>query len=228
MLSDMIDLTWDWSIFLKRYLFVPYSFNFVFKENIINKISFNPSYNFSFITNGGGEITTNFFRLFEFNYYFSEGIDIKKGEFVYTHDTGVSFNFYTYKNLDIENNIGYTQTYVEGVYSKKMLYKIRYANLIYKNFFKVDYTTKDKYGVEISFLTDISSAFHTRLDDLPINQIDNIINITFTPKVGYRFNRNFTLTGIIKLGYCLDYSQVSDKFVNRFGAEFILQGVLSF
>jgi|GEM_PF-3775542 len=227
-LTDTIDLTWDWSVFIYRNYFLPYSFNFIFKDQVINNITFNPSYSFMMTLNGGGEVTTDFFRLFELNYYIAEGIDLKKGERVFTHDTSVGINFYTYKNVDIENTIGYMQSYTKGIYIKKMQYKIRFANLIYKNFFKLDYTTNDKYGVEISFLTDISSTFHIRLDNLPVNQVDNIINIEFTPKVGYRFNKNFTLTSITKFGYTLDYSQLTKKFVNRFGAEFILQGVLSF
>jgi hypothetical protein len=100
--------------------------------------------------------------------------------------------------------------------------------LIYKNFFKDNALKNDKYGVEISFLTSISSTFHNRLDNREINQIDNPLNLIFNPKVGYRFNRNFTLSGINRFGYYIDYSQKTKDVVHRFAAEFIVEGVMTF
>ena len=227
-LSDSLKLNWNWSIFLKSYFFLPYAFSFCFTESIVNTIVYTPSYIFTFIVVGGGERTTNIFKVLEMKYTISEIIGVKKGENSYKTQFAFSINFYTYKDLDIESTISYDINYVDAANKKELNHKIKLASMLYKNFFRKNYITNDKYGVEMSFLTEISSSFHNRLDDLPVSKIDNPFDFDFTPKVGYRFNKNLTLSGIIKLGYSFDYSQKTLEFVHRYGVEFSVEGVLSF
>ena len=85
--------------------------------------------------------------------------------------------------------------------------------------------------MEITIITEISSLFRNFLDNSLINNInktDNPINIDITPKIGYRFNKNFTLNNTLKLGYTLDYSQITNGAVHRYGAEISSEGVFTF
>ena len=227
-LTDKLRLTWDWSLFLKSYYFLPYSFTYMFTESITNTVSYRPGYFFTFLFNGGGETVTDILRLFGLNYSFSESIGIRDMDYSFNSVWSATIFMNTYKNLDLEFTFIYDQYYINAPYNDVLDHTITFASLIYKNFFRKNFITNDKYGIEMSYLIEISSKFHNRLDNLPINKVDNPIGIDLTPKIGYRFNKNFTLSGIVRLGYSADYSQITKETVHRYAAELTLEGLFSF
>lgn len=227
-LTDIIRLIWDWGFLIRKDLFLPYSFEVGISESIVNKVIYTPSYIVDLVLYGMGELATNIFRNLEFKYSVAERLDLKKDNNSYKTTFDLNLNLYTYRNLDIESSLSYELTYTDGLNNELLDHRIKFSTMQYKNFFKKNYITNDKYGIEISFLTELSSAFHNRLDNRDIDKVDNPIDLEFTPKIGYRFNRNFTLSGVTKYGYSLDYSRTTDKVVHRFGAEFYLEGKLSF
>ncbi len=228
LLNDNLRLIWDWSIYLNPSYFLPYCFTFIFNESIANTVFYNPNYSYSFLLNGKGEIATNIFRIFEIKYFISENISVKLTENIYTTEIGLSFNFYTYSNFDIENSVMYRQNFYYGVDNKKLEHEIILATLIYKNFFKKNQLTFDKYGFEMSYFIESISRFHSRFDEIEDIQVDTPLELIITSKLGYRFNKNLTLNGIIKLGYSLDYSRFLNLYVHRFGTEMILEGIMTF
>lgn len=227
-LEDEIEGTWDWLIFLDQRLCLPTSFSTKFKEVIVNTLTYRSSYYITLLLSGAGELYTQRFRSIEINYTLSELVKIADIGNTYTTNTGFVINFYTFTDIDIESSIYYDFIVADEINNQKISHKITASNYIYKNFFKKNYVTGDKAGLEMSFLTRLSARFHNRLDSLTVTTVDNPLDLKITPKIGWRFNKNFTITGILNLGYSLDYYQATDSFVHRLGMEFSIEGVWYF
>jgi len=88
--------------------------------------------------------------------------------------------------------------------------------------------TNNLYGFDMSYQLDIKSNFHIRFDRQPVFKVDNPIDLLFTAKFGYKFNKNFSLYSLMKFGYSIDYSQLTEDRVNRFGGELSLEGIFTF
>lgn len=227
-LNDSVKLSWDWSIYLEPGWFLPYSFSTGFYERIVNLMDYDPSYTISVMLNGGGDTPTMNLKDIEFKYSISENISIKKDENNYDTENNIYVKLVSFKSLEVENSFNYRQYLTDNIFYKKIEHRFTYGWLLYINFFKRDYDTDDEYGFELSLLLQAGSFFHNMIGDWITTIVDNPIKIDFTPKLGYRFNHNFTLNGTIHLAYSLDYSQREFKYVSRFGAEFVLEGNLSF
>ncbi|MCG8570498.1 MAG: hypothetical protein MJB14_10195, partial [Spirochaetes bacterium] len=98
---------------------------------------------------------------------------------------------------------------------------------IYKNFFKKNYITNDQYGIEMIFTLENITQLYQKIDGIP-DQTDTPLYMTFTPKLGYRFNKNLKLSGIIKLASKVEYSKELEQTISSFAAEMAIEGILTF
>jgi len=227
LLSDSLRMIFDWSAFLDKRFFIPNKFIFNFIESISNSVFYNPSYNFIFTLSGLGYFFSAYFREINSEYIITEDLNLKNGENIYKTQTSISLNFYLFNGMDIESAINYDITYYESTLRKEISQSIIFKAKIYKDFYKKNFVTNDKYGFDLNFLLEVNSSFYNRFDKIT-EMLDSPLKLYFTPSLGYRFNRNVRITGNTKLGYNLEYSQQTGVIRNNFAAEFFLEGVLTF
>jgi hypothetical protein len=231
LLSDNLKFTFDWSLYLDRRFFLPYKFIYNVIETITNTVFYSPGYNFIFSLAGKGEAASDYFKKIELEYVVAENIGVLKDNNDYKTQTSVVLDFLLFNGLDIETAFDYDIAYTEGFYKKEFHHSIALKTKIYKDFLKKNLVTDDKSGIELTFLTELHSDFYHRLDELT-EMTDNPLRIYFTPSIGYRFNRNITISFNTVYGYSMDYYQrartEAEKMRHNFGLEISVEGVMNF
>ncbi|HOV14387.1 MAG TPA: hypothetical protein PK771_08900, partial [Spirochaetota bacterium] len=226
-LRDSLKFDINWSIFLTKSFFLPYKFTFSFIESIVNRVFYTSDYTFTFGLYGEGEISTTFFKNLNATYLLNQTINIKSQEKSFKSEIILGLNIYLFNNIDMENSFSYFLTYTEGINKKEFNHEINFKTKFYKDFYKKNYITGDKEGVDITIITEFSSNFYQRLDTLT-DMLNNPIKVYLTPEVGYRFNKNLKIQGSTKFGYSMDYSPTLNQFKNNFAFEFYIEGIVSF
>jgi hypothetical protein len=160
-------------------------------------------------------------------YILTENMRIRKGDNNYLTQALIVLEFILYNGIDIETSFGYDIDYTEGLYKKEFHHTITLKTKLYKDFFKKDFITGDKSGVELTFLFETNSSFYYRLD-VTTEMTDNPLRMYLTPAVGYRFNKNITVRINTMYGYSMDYYQRKDEKRHNFGLEISIEGIFNF
>lgn len=224
---DSAKFSWDWSLWIGENSFAPYKFTASFTEKILNSVSYSSLYNLNFLINGKGEVYLYRIKKFVVEYKILETISFGYMSNVYTSETEAVFDFFLFNDVYLSSSFRLLAEYSESPSKKETRTEIAVKSKFYKNFFKKDFVKNDKYGVEITAVLELLSKFYTIIIGTADSN-DAPIEIFLTPTIGYRFNRNITVSGILKLGYGYDYNKNTEKYIHRFGAEVAVEGVLSF
>ncbi|MBN2544632.1 MAG: hypothetical protein JXB50_02465 [Spirochaetes bacterium] len=228
LLKDNIFLKWDWSIYLNNIYFIPNSFYTDITEKLTNSTLYTSSYILKFGIESTTELGTNLFTSTELNYSTEFELTLDNIYNTYKTDNMINFNFNTSNNIDFESSFIHSQIIYDGYDRKISEHNFILIFLIYKSFYKRNVITYNLYGFDMSYQLEIKSNFHIRFDNLPVFKIDNPIDLLFTTRLGYKFNKNFSLFSQLKFGYSVDYSQLTLDRVNRFGGEASLEGIFTF
>lgn len=226
-LKDSVKLYFDWSIFLIKSYFLPYKFTLSLLESVVNTVIYSPDYTITFALNGKGERSTPYFKNITLNYALTETINLKSSEKNFKTETNVVLNLYLFNNIDIENSFSYIINYTEAIIKKEFNHNISFITKFYKDFYKTNFVTNDKEGIDLTISMEYASIFYNRLNGIS-DMLDNPLKIYLTPQFGYRFNKNFKIQGTTKFGYSLDYSQTLNVFKNNFAFEFYIEGKITF
>jgi len=228
LLKDNILLKWDWSIYLNNIYFVPNSFYADITEKLTNTTIYLSSYILRFGIDSASELSTNLFTSAELNYSTEFELTFDSLYNTYKTDNSINFIFNTSKNIDFESSFIHSQIIYDGHDRKISEHNFIIIFYIYKSFYKKNLITNNLYGFDMSYQLDIKSNFHIRFDKMPVFKVDNPIDLLLTTKLGYKFNKNFSLYSLLKFGYSIDYSQLTLDRVNRFGGEVSLEGIFTF
>ena len=134
LLSDKIKTSFDWSMYLNKFYFLPYNFTYMFNESIVNTVYYNPSYYFSFILTGGGEKIGDLFN-FNMNYSITENIGIMDYQSTFETIWNYNITLNTRKNIEINFSLSYDQLYQNALFNREIDHKIKFSNQVYTNFF---------------------------------------------------------------------------------------------
>lgn len=226
-LKDSFSFVIDWSIFLEDYLFLPYSFKFSVSEKNINLLFYTSLYDLSFGLYGKGETYSVEFKKINVDYSIEEKIKIDGENRNFITNLGVIFKILFLNELEFSSDFSYSLDYNEFYVKREFKHNFIIKNSIYKDFFEYDYSINDKKGIELLIKFELNSLFYTRIDKITENR-DIPLTITIEPRLGYRFNKYITISGNLRLGYSLEYSQVIKNITNRFGLEFFINGSFRF
>ncbi|OHD14710.1 MAG: hypothetical protein A2Y34_01200 [Spirochaetes bacterium GWC1_27_15] len=225
--GDTLKFTLDWSIYLQKIMFLPYKFVFTIVESITNLVNYNSVYDISFSLFGTGELKSGDFNNISLEYSITQNINIKPTQTDFKTENNLTLNFYLLNGMSIENIFSYNILYTDSTPKKEFNHSFSFASKLYKDFFKKNYELDDVEGVELTFLLEATSNFYQRLDRITDN-LDNPLKVYFTPTVGYRFNKNITVSGKTRFGYTMDSNQMTKYIKHNFGLEITVEGIISF
>lgn len=227
LLSDELKNTFDISHYIPEAYFTPKNLAMAFKETIASVSRYNVTYLLTFMLTSQCEFSTAVFKKAMFKHILTQTVGIKEAADSYFTKNELAINFYLYNNLDITNYIKYDTTYTDKDNVREVKHNFSFISTVFKTFYKKNYITNDKYGVETGGVLEITSLYFQRLDQVS-EKNHTPVSLKLSPHVGYRFNNFLTINNTVTLGYSLEMNEAEDKKIHNFGVEVTVEGVLTF
>jgi hypothetical protein len=226
-LEDSFSLVFDWGMFVPPVVPAPVLFTASVKENITNTIDYKPNWTLDFSLAGEGAWKGGRVKEVSVFYQVDQQVVLKTGEETFTTGTSCDVTVQLLRGFIISTFLSYEISYLDSSLRRELSHEVVVQSSVARNFYRRNWITGDKYGVEMNIVAMVDSLVRQRFD-AGQDRTDNPFGIRLKPKVGYRFNRNLSIYGIMNLGYDLDYTWKTGLFTHRFGMEIFIEGVLSF